>query len=144
MLKIYLSGAIFNKDIKEAKKEFNEVEKSLNKTLKIFDFGDFEKPKIYNPFKILKVNKKYSYKDYLREGIKVLCDCNILINIKNNGWEKSKGAILERKIAKVLFIDIFDIKQFEAFIYKYDFKKYLLDYFKKKQGKIKNVYIRRF
>lgn len=40
------------------------------------------------------------------KDIKVLCDCNILINIKNNGWEKSKGAMLERKIAKVLFIDI--------------------------------------
>lgn len=134
MIKIYLSGAISNKDIKEAKKEFNEAEKSLNKTLKRFDFGDFEKPKIYNPFKILKVNKKHSYSDYLREDIKVLCDCNILINIKNNGWEKSKGAILERKIAKVLFIDIFDIKEFEAFIYKYDFKRYMLDLFKNKEG----------
>lgn len=85
MIKIYLSGAISNKDIKEAKKEFNEAEKSLNKTLKR----------------------------------------------------------LERKIANVLFIDIFDIKQFEAFIYKYDFKKYLLDYFKKVR-KNKNVYIERF
>lgn len=134
MIKIYLSGAISNKDIKEAKKEFNEAEKSLNKTLKRFDFGDFEKPKIYNPFKILKVNKKYSYKDYLREDIKVLCDCNILINIRNEGWEKSKGAKLERKIARVLFIDIFTIEKFESFIYRYDFKRYMLDFLKNKEG----------
>ena len=133
MIKIYLSGAISNKDIKEAKKEFNEAEKSLNKTLKTFDFGDFEKPKIYNPFKILKVNKKYSYKDYLREDIKVLCDCNILINIKNEGWEKSKGAKLERKIARVLFIDIFTIEEFESFIYRYDFKRYMIDFFTNKK-----------
>lgn len=133
MLKIYLSGAISNKDIKEAKKEFSEVEKRLKKSIKyLFNENEIE---VINPFKILKVNKKYSYSDYLREDIKVLCDCNILINIKNNGWEKSKGAILERKIAKVLFIDIFDIKQFEAFIYKYDFKKYLLDYFKNSKEK---------
>lgn len=133
MLKIYLSGAISNKDIKEAKKEFSDAEKRLKKSIKyLFDENQIE---VINPFKILKVNKKYSYKDYLREDIKVLCDCNILINIRNEGWEKSKGAILERKIAKVLFIDIFDIKQFEAFIYKYDFKKYLLDYFKKSKEK---------
>lgn len=125
-----MSGAISNKDINEAKKEFNEVEKSLNKTLKIFDFGDFEKPKIYNPFKILKVNKKHSYSDYLREDIKVLCDCNILINIRNEGWEKSKGAKLERKIARVLSIDIFTIEEFKSFIYRYDFKRYMIDFFK--------------
>lgn len=131
MLKIYLSGAISNKDIEEAKKEFSEAEKRLKKSIKyLFDENQIE---VINPFKILKVNKKYSYKDYLREGIKVLCDCNILINIRNEGWEKSKGAKLERKIARVLFIDIFTIEKFESFIYRYDFKRYMLDFFKNKE-----------
>lgn len=128
MIKIYLSGAISNKNINDAKKEFAEAEKDLNKTFKRLVFNDFEKLKIINPFKILKVNKKYSYSDYLREDIKVLCDCKILINIKNEGWKKSKGAKLERKIAEVLCLDIFDINQFKAFIYQYDFKKYLLEH----------------
>lgn len=126
MIKIYLSGAISNKNINDAKKEFAEVEKDLNKTFKKLISKGFLK--IYNPFKILKVNKKYSYSDYLREDIKVLCDCKILINIKNAGWEKSKGAKLERKIAEVLCLDIFDINQFKAFIYQYNFKKHLLEH----------------
>lgn len=131
MLKIYLSGAISNKDIKEAKKEFSEAEKRLKKSIEyLFDENQIE---VINPFKILKVNKKYSYKDYLRENIKVLCDCNILINIKNNGWEKSKGAKLERKIARVLFIDIFTIEKFESSIYQYDFKRYMIDFFTNKK-----------
>ena len=66
MLKIYLSGAISNKDIKQAKKEFAEAEKQLKKEIKyLFNENEME---IINPFKILKVNKKYSYKDYLLEN----------------------------------------------------------------------------
>lgn len=131
MIKIYLSGAISNKDIKEAKKEFAKAENRLKKSIKyLFDENQIE---VINPFKILKVNKKYSYKDYLREDIKVLCDCNILINIRNEGWEKSKGAKLERKIARVLFIDIFTIEKFESFIYRYDFKRYMIDFFTNKK-----------
>lgn len=134
MIKIYLSGAISNKDIKQAKKEFSEAEKQLKKEIKyLFNENEIE---VINPFKILKVNKKYSYKDYLREDIKVLCDCNILINIKNEGWEKSKGAILERKIARVLFIDIFTIEKFISSIYRYDFKKYMIDFFYKNKKDI--------
>ena len=34
MLKIYLSGAISNKDIKQAKKEFSDAEKTILKILK--------------------------------------------------------------------------------------------------------------
>ena len=67
----------------------------------------------------------------MREDIKVLCDCNILINIKNEDWEKSIGARLEREIARVLFIDIFTIEQFESFTYRYDFKRYMIDFFTK-------------
>lgn len=130
MLKIYLSGAISNKDINVAKKEFAEAEKQLNIILKKFDFENLQ---IYNPFKILKINKKYRLSDCLKECIKILCDCNILINIKNEGWGKSKGAKLERKISKVLLIDIFTINKFKTYIYRYDFKRYMLDFFKEKE-----------
>ena len=130
MIKIYLSGAIFNKDMKEAKKEFSEAERKIKKDLKALKI-DKNYCEIINPFRFFKVNKKYSYKDYLREDIKVLCDCNILINIKNEDWEKSIGARLEREIARVLFIDIFTIEQFESFTYRYDFKRYMIDFFTK-------------
>lgn len=102
MLKIYLSGAITGREA-EAKKEFAEAEKSIKNSL--IDYG-FQKHefKIKNPFKILKLNKKHKYEDYLRADIKVLCDCDYLVNIRNEGWEKSKGAKLEKQIAKALNI----------------------------------------
>lgn len=50
MLKIYLSGAISNKDIKEAKKEFADAEKTILKILKSHKFKKDEY-EIKNPFK---------------------------------------------------------------------------------------------
>lgn len=113
MLKIYLSGAISNKDIKQAKKEFSDAEKTILKILKNHKFkkGEYE---IKNPFKILKVNKKHKYEDYLREDIRQLIDCQYLINIENEGWKKSSGCKLENKIAKALNIRIRKLSYFEA------------------------------
>lgn len=110
MLKIYLSGAITGREA-EAKKEFAEAEKRLKKHCK-----DYE---VINPFKIVKNQKKYSYVYYLKADIKELVDCCYLINIKNEGWQKSKGAKLERYIAKMLKIDIFNgVDAFIRFIKK--------------------------
>ena len=113
MLKIYLSGAISNKDIKEAKKEFSDAEKRIIKVIKNHKFkkGEYE---IKNPFKILKLNKKYKREDYLREDIRQLIDCHYLINIENEGWKKSSGCKLENKIAKALNIRIRKLSYFEA------------------------------
>lgn len=105
MLKIYLSGAITGREA-EAKKEFAEAEKKLKKQCK-----DYE---IINPFKIVKSKKKYSYLYYLKADIKELVDCCYLINVKNEGWQKSKGAKLERHIAKRLLITTFN--SVDAFI----------------------------
>lgn len=111
MLKIYLSGAITGREA-EAKKEFAEAEKRLKQAIK----KSYAKngTEVINPFKILKLNKKHKHEDYLKADIKVLVDCVALINIKNKGWEKSKGAKLERHIARALKIDIYN--SVDAFI----------------------------
>ena len=105
MLKIYLSGAITGREA-EAKKEFAEAEKRLKKHCKDYV--------IINPFKVVKSKKKYSYLYYLKADIKELVDCCYLINVKNEGWQKSKGAKLERQIAKRLLITTFN--SVDAFI----------------------------
>ena len=110
MLKIYLSGAITGREA-EAKKEFAEAEKRIKQKLKELTIYYYE---AINPFKILPLNKKHKYEDYLKADIKVLVDCIALINIKNKGWEKSKGAKLERYIARALKIDIYN--SVDAFI----------------------------
>lgn len=109
MLKIYLSGAITGREA-EAKKEFAEAEKRLKQKLKELNIY-YE---VINPFKIVKNQKKYSYVYYLKADIKELIECCYLINIKNEGWQKSKGAELERHIARALKIDIYN--SVDAFI----------------------------
>lgn len=110
MLKIYLSGAITGREA-EAKKEFAEAERKIK--INLIQYG-YSKFKIINPFKILKLNEKHKYEDYLKDDIKVLVDCDCLVNIKNKDWKKSKGAKLERQIARVLKIDIYN--SVDAFI----------------------------
>lgn len=117
MLKIYLSGAISNKDIKQAKKEFADAEKTILKILKDHKFKKDEY-EIKNPFKILKVNKKHKSEDYLREDIRALIDCDYLINIKNCGWKESKGGTVERIIAGTLGIKIRTLSQFVSYPFK--------------------------
>ena len=111
MLKIYLSGAITGREA-EAKKEFAEAEKRLKQAIK--KLGAENGTEVINPFKILKINKKHKYEDYLKADIKVLVDCDYLINIKNKNWKKSKGARLERRIARALKIKVYN--SLDAFI----------------------------
>lgn len=111
MLKIYLSGAITGREA-EAKKEFAEAEKRLKQAIK--KLGAENGTEVINPFKILKINKKHKYEDYLKADIKVLVDCDYLINIKNKNWQKSKGARLERRIARALKIKVYN--SLDAFI----------------------------
>ena len=58
MLTIYLSGAISNKDINVAKKEFSKAERKIKKDLKTLKI-DKNYYEIINPFRVLKINKKY-------------------------------------------------------------------------------------
>lgn len=102
--------------LKQMQEEMLNSEISMEKRLKQAIKKSYAKngTEVINPFKILKLNKKHKYEDYLKADIKVLVDCVALINIKNKGWEKSKGAKLERHIARALKIDIYN--SVDAFI----------------------------
>ena len=50
-----------------------------------------------------------SWSDYMRADLKLLLDCNFIYMLE--GWENSKGARLERELAKILGIEQLDIAQ---------------------------------
>jgi hypothetical protein len=66
--------------------------------------------KVHSPPQISPVDGEKEYQDYLRS------DLNVLINEKIDavyvlpGWEKSKGALLEARIAMALNIPVFDVR----------------------------------
>lgn len=116
MLTIYLSGAISNKDINIAKKEFAEAERKIKKDLKTLKI-DKNYCEIINPFRVLKINKKYKYEDYLKADIIELIDCDIVVDIQNAGHKKSKGRKLEIAIARALKIKVYAISSFLQMFY---------------------------
>lgn len=116
MLTIYLSGAISNKDINVAKKEFSEAERKIKKDLKTLKI-DKNYCEIINPFRVLKINKKYKYEDYLKADIIELIDCDIVVDIQNAGYKKSKGRKLEINIARALKIKVYAISSFLQMFY---------------------------
>ena len=91
-IKIYISGPMTGiKDYNYP--AFNSAEKEL----KIMGY------KTFNPARI-KSDKDWTWQDYMRECIKALPDCDKIYMLK--GWENSKGAKIERSIAKTLGIEI--------------------------------------
>ena len=49
----------------------------------------------------------YRWEDYMKDDIKLLCDCDAIYFLKN--WTDSKGAIMEHEIAKQLSIPTIEI-----------------------------------
>lgn len=94
---IYISGRITGN--KNWKKEFNQAEKYLSARYSY---------KVVNPVGIAKfVEHLYSYpsyNDYMRNDIQHLMLCDKIYMLR--GWQKSKGARLERKIAKAFGMKI--------------------------------------
>jgi hypothetical protein len=109
-MKIYLSGPISGKR--------NGNRRAFDKVIKIIDksFLGLGAIKIINPLEIAKIvdldfslrnrNRFYTvkpeWKDYMKADLRRLCDADCLYSLK--GWEKSKGAVLERHIAEMLEI----------------------------------------
>lgn len=60
--------------------------------------------KVINPVKHEKDGKEWSY--YLRKDLRKLTKCHGIILI--DGWENSKGALLELKVAQELELDIME------------------------------------
>ena len=81
-MKVYISGAITNDP--NYKKKFRRAEKLWEK----------KGVEVVNPAK----NKGENYKEYIETGIFQLMNCNTIYMLK--GWEDSKGARLEHRIAE--------------------------------------------
>lgn len=109
MPKIYLSGAILGRNLSHVKKEFQQIKKEVIKVNS--KFFPKKKIKVINPLELSdKPNKEWGY--YMKKDIAELLKCDVLINIKNGGWEKSEGAKLERLIAKKLGIKIISLDKY--------------------------------
>ena len=94
-LKLYLSGSISGRNLEEAKKQFNEA----HTTLEALDY------EVYNPLELVNniahfhtLDKHEQWTRAMREDIRVLKDCDILISLPHKDIE-SKGAEIEEMVA---------------------------------------------
>lgn len=94
-LKLYLSGSISGRSLDEARIQFNEA----HNTLEALSY------KVYNPLELVNniahfhtLDKNEQWTKAMREDIRVLKDCDILISLPHKGIE-SKGAEIEEMVA---------------------------------------------
>lgn len=92
-MKIYLSGKITGEET-QAHKTFAEKETEL----KAKGFN------VINPMTLPHKHDK-TWKSYMRDCIKALCDCDAILMLP--GWENSKGAIIEHDVSIRLEITVF-------------------------------------
>lgn len=85
MKKVYISGAITGLDEAVRREAFLDAE------IKLQDMG-FEP---VNPF--LEPIPGWNHEDYMKRDIKLLLECDYIYMLE--GWEKSKGAMLEHVVA---------------------------------------------
>ncbi len=91
--KMYLTGKITGLHVKDYTASFNYWKKFFTK----------KGYKVISPID-LPHNHKPEWKEYLKEDIKALVDCDFLFAMNN--WQDSKGAKLEVEIARTLDIEI--------------------------------------
>ena len=111
-IKIYLSGAITGRE--NYKQEFYEAKEKL---IKFQEDNNKRKDKekidldIINPCDYDHLNKSGRWEEYLKNDIKLLVDCDCLIDIENDS-NNSKGAMLEKMICTALGIPIISLSAF--------------------------------
>lgn len=86
-MKVYISGPIT--DDPDYLRHFQEAEDFLR--------ARWPHAEIVNPTKCVPFNPEWTWKDYMKEDIKLLVDCNAIFMMK--GWTESRGANLENEIA---------------------------------------------
>lgn len=95
MSKIYISGKITGID------NYAELFENAENLLKSKGF------EVINPVKLNHLHDK-TWQSYMKEDIKALMDCDAIYMLKN--WHQSKGAIIEKKLASEVGIQIINEK----------------------------------
>lgn len=90
---IYLSGKITN--CENYKQRFDSVAKKVSELA--------GKETIFNPAEI-NLGKDATWIDYMKIDVKVLLGCSTIVML--DGWEQSRGALLEWNIARALNLKI--------------------------------------
>lgn len=100
--KVYISGQITGLPEKEYKKLFDSAEDILT------TFG-------YDPINPLLLDetdtKNWSWHDYMKRDIKLLCDCDYIYLLPN--WRNSKGAMFEYMVADMLQIPCLNLQDIQ-------------------------------
>lgn len=101
MRKMYISGPISGYDTDERIEAFGRASKK----------GEAMGYKAVNP--MADQPDGWSWDEYMRRDITMLCKCDAILLM--SGWENSKGACLEKRIAEELGMEVFyDIEMMEG------------------------------
>jgi len=90
---VYISGSISGRNKEDADYHFKAVQKCIENSRDIY---------VYNP---MEFKERDAWEDYMRDGIAALVDSDAILMLA--GWERSRGASLERLIAFELKIPIY-------------------------------------
>ena len=94
--KVYVAGKITHTDLAKTKRRFARKEIELSEMCVVK----------YNPMKSVDLNKPLKpWLFYMKVGIGNLMNCNSIYMLK--GWRRSKGARIERWLAKKLKYDVY-------------------------------------
>jgi hypothetical protein len=90
---IYISGSISGRSRGDAEYHFKSVQEKIEQHEDRF---------VYNP---MDFKERSRWEDYMRDGLAALVDADAIVML--DGWQKSRGACLERNVAFELKIPIY-------------------------------------
>ena len=90
---VYISGSISGRSKEDADYHFKAVQRCIENSGDIY---------VYNP---MDFKERDAWEDYMRDGIAALVDADAILML--SGWQRSRGACLERLIAFELKIPIY-------------------------------------
>lgn len=91
-MKVYISGRITGNP--HYMQDFERAEQFLSCAL----------VEVVNPCKVSPFDENKTWRDYMRDDLKALVDCSGVYMLR--GWWRSKGARLERHVAKKLGLEV--------------------------------------